>query len=148
MSKYNFHATHEIKASAETVWDILTDVKQFPDWNPMIIELDGEMTVGNKFNFTVKQIDGKLLKLSGKFKTIDANRELRWGGGIPGCLFGEHYFVIEPAGEDRCVFHHGEDWSGMLMPLIWRWLEPKGKPLYPAMNEALKARAETIYPNK
>lgn len=143
-SKYNFHHTLDIHCSARRVWEILTDFGRYPDWNPMIVRLEGSLGMNNKFSFTVRQTSGKRLKLSASFKKIAAPAELRWGGGVAGFLYGEHYFIIEPRGEDRCRLQHGENWSGMLMPFIWQWLEPKGKPLYPAMSEALKARAEAF----
>lgn len=143
-SKYNFHHTLAIRCSDRRVWDLLTDFRTYPKWNPMIVRLDGSLAVNQKFSFTVRQTNGKRVKLSASFKTVETPTELRWGGGIPGLLYGEHYFIIDPIGGDNCRLQHGENWSGMLMPFIWRWLEPKGKPLYPAMSEALKARSESL----
>jgi hypothetical protein len=144
MPKYNFHCTHDIQAGPEKVWEVLTDVASFPLWNPMIVKLSGDVTVGEKFKFTVRGIDGRLMKLTAKFKTITPGKELRWGGGLPGLIYGEHYFVIEPKGNSACTFHHGENWRGLFMRFIWGWLEPRGKPLYPAMSTALKQRVESI----
>lgn len=146
MTKYMFHCSHEINACADDVWRVLTDFDDYPHWNPMIVGLDGITDEGRKLRFTVRQLSGKRITLSAVFMKIEAPTELRWGGGMPGLLYGEHYFVIEPEGEDRCKLHHGEDWSGMLMPLLWWWLEPRGKPLYPAMSEALKERVEMMHP--
>ncbi|MGZ4891826.1 MAG: SRPBCC family protein, partial [Halobacteriota archaeon] len=40
----------EINASAERVWHILTDFAAFPQWNPFIRQISGELTVGGKLD--------------------------------------------------------------------------------------------------
>ncbi|PTB91085.1 SRPBCC domain-containing protein, partial [Marivirga lumbricoides] len=36
-----------IKALSETVWDILTDFEKYPQWNPFIKSVKGEVKEGN-----------------------------------------------------------------------------------------------------
>ena len=37
----------EIQASAERVWQLLTDFASFPQWNPFIRKASGNIRVGN-----------------------------------------------------------------------------------------------------
>jgi hypothetical protein len=38
----------EIKASSETVWNLLTDISRVPEWNPFIRRLQGKLEAGQK----------------------------------------------------------------------------------------------------
>ena len=40
----------EIGATAERVWDILTDFAAYPAWNPFIPRLDGSVAVGARLD--------------------------------------------------------------------------------------------------
>lgn len=142
MFKHTIETAIAINASSEKVWKKLTDFTAYPDWNPMIIRLDGEARVGAKLKFAVRQMSGKLLNLAARFKRVDPARELRWAGGLRGLLRGEHYFVIERTGENSCRFRHGETFSGLLIPLLKLFLEFKGRPLFLALNNALRGEVE------
>ena len=72
---------------------------------------------------------------------VEENRELTWGGGIPGIFWGEHVLLIEPIHRDRTRLVHNEDFSGFAV----RFADLPPQVLtqgYQAMNRALKARAE------
>lgn len=142
MFKHEIETTVEIQGASDAVWGKLQDFAAYADWNPMIVQLDGEARPGNKLQFVVKQLDGKLLKLAARFKRIEPGKELRWAGGVPGVVHGEHYFVIESIGEGCCRFRHGEVFSGLLIPFLKSFLERKGRPLYQAMNNSLRDLVE------
>jgi uncharacterized protein YndB with AHSA1/START domain len=36
-----------INASKEKVWHVLTDFKRYPQWNPFITSVEGELVKGN-----------------------------------------------------------------------------------------------------
>ena len=42
------HAEIEIQATAERVWQLLTDFERFPQWNPFIRQVKGQAKVGAK----------------------------------------------------------------------------------------------------
>ena len=58
---------------------------------------------------------------------------------IPGLFVGRHYFRLEAEGACRLV--HGEQFSGLLLPLMGGMLADTEKGFH-AINAALKARAE------
>ncbi len=74
----------------------------------------------------------------------EAEREFRWIGSliIPGIFDGEHILRIEPLGPDRVRFVQEERFSGVLAPLILRFIRQSTLEGFAAMNRALKARAE------
>ena len=62
--------------------------------------------------------------------------------GVPGIFDGEHRFRIEPLGQDRVRFVQEERFTGLLAPIILRFVERGTTQGFEAMNQALKARAE------
>jgi uncharacterized protein YndB with AHSA1/START domain len=46
VGKVELNSEIEIKASPETVWNLLTDVSRFPEWNPFIRRLRGKLEAG------------------------------------------------------------------------------------------------------
>lgn len=73
----------------------------------------------------------------------EPSAELVWRGSlpIPGLFAGRHYFRLEPAGGGACRLVHGEDFSGLLLPVMGGMLADTERGFH-AMNAALKARAE------
>ena len=79
---------------------------------------------------------------------LEPGRELRWIGhlGTRGIFDGEHRFRIEPMGSDRVRFVQEERFSGVLAPLIMRFIRDSTMQGFAEMNAALKTRAEGAMP--
>jgi len=45
-----YHTSILINAHLEVVWKELTNFKNYPDWNPIVGKLEGEMKVGSKIS--------------------------------------------------------------------------------------------------
>lgn len=76
---------------------------------------------------------------------FEPGKELRWKGQLlaPGILDGEHYFLLAERSPGEVRFTHGEVFSGLLVPLVFRGSLRAGTERgFAAMNRALKARAE------
>jgi hypothetical protein len=69
-------------------------------------------------------------------------RRMTWTGGMPLGLFrGVRTFRLEPQGADATVFTMREEYTGPLLPLIWRTM-PDLQPSFTRFAEGLKARAQ------
>lgn len=135
----------EINATAERVWQVLTDFTAFPDWNPFIQRAGGEIEVGEQLEVFLQPPDGRGITFKPRVVKAEPNREFRWRGRlwIPGLFDGEHAFIIEPLGEDRVRFEQGEAFGGILVPLLaFMGLFIKTERGFQEMNQALKAQAE------
>lgn len=65
-----------------------------------------------------------------------------WGTrSLPAIFDGEHYFLLEPIGEDRTRLTQGEKFSGILVGLLSGTLAVT-EAGFKDMNAALKQRAE------
>jgi len=137
-------ATIEIFASAQRVWQVLTDFAAFPQWNPFILEISGELNVGGKLDVYLKPLGRPNTRFRPVVLAAKPAQELRWLGrlwGIPKLLDGEHNFLIERLEANRSRFVQREVFNGILVPLLSGTLAGAERSFI-AMNAALKARAE------
>ena len=137
------HTEIEIDAAPEEVWRVLTDFDAYPEWNPFVTSVRGEPAVGARLDIFVQVPEGRGMRFRPKVLRVEPARELRWLGTlpVPGLFNGEHIFQLEPAGEGRTRFLHGERFTGLLIPFMGGVLE-KTERGYVLMNEALKRRVE------
>ena len=131
-----------IEATAVRVWDVLVDFAAYPQWNPFLLNVRGAAEEGRRIRFWFELPRGFRAPACATILAAHRERELRWAGGVPGCLRAEHYFALERCGTADVRFRHGEIFSGLLLPLVWPILARGGKEVYDAMNVALKKRVE------
>ena len=137
----------EINASAEQVWQLLTDFANMDKWNPFIARASGQVKPGERLEIYLNLPDGFGMTIKSTLTKVESNRELRWLGDpiVPGIFNGEHIFTIAPLSPDRVRFIHREEFRGWLVPLILRMVGKKIKRGFEAMNQALKVEAEKQY---
>jgi hypothetical protein len=133
----------QIHASAETIWKILMDFEQYPDWNPFIKSISGEKEVGSRLTAFIGSTGENGMTFQPKVLVYNPNYEFRWLGKLWGGLFfnGEHYFILKELGNHSTQFIHGEKFTGMLVGVLGKMLD-NTKNGFEAMNRALKQRAE------
>src|SRR5262249_46655553 len=109
------HTEIEIHVPAERVWQVLTDFAAYPQWNPFIRRIEGEIKVGARLQVFVQPSGGKGMSFRPTVLTAEPNREFRWLGhlGVAGLFDGEHSFTVEPLGEDLVRFVQSERFGGL-----------------------------------
>jgi hypothetical protein len=138
------HTEIAIEATAERVWEILTDFAAYPAWNAFIPCISGPGTVGSRLDLQMRPPGGRGMQFRPTVLAAAPSQELRWLGqlGVPGLFDGEHRFLIEPLGTNRVRFVQEERFTGLLAPLVLRFIERGTRRGFEAMNHALKTRAE------
>ncbi|MFC2124899.1 SRPBCC family protein [Bacteroidota bacterium] len=133
-----------INASTEEVWSVLTDLKSWKDWNPFIINSEGEAIEGNQIINSMKNGEKVYVFKPEVLKVIE-NREFTWLGRLvmPGVFDGRHSYYLEEmdSGQVKLVQH--ETFSGILSGMFLHKIGEETSANFKAMNEALKQRAET-----
>ena len=128
-----------IKASPEDVWKVLTDFANYPNWNPFIKWIKGEVAEG-------KQIEARIVDMTFKPKVLvfRENREFKWLGKlfIKGLFDGEHKFEMIENEDGSTKFLHSERFGGILVPVFRKKLLIKTLNGFEEMNRALKKRVE------
>src|SRR5215204_1252878 len=136
----------DIEASAEQVWDILTDFASYPQWNPFIRRISGELKAGERLDVRLEPPDSRGITLRPTVLSAEPNRQLRWLGHlfVPGLFDGEHSLSIQALEENRVRFVQSEVFKGVLVPLFARSLDKNTLRGFEEMNGALKERVEAF----
>jgi len=135
----------EIEAPPEVVWRVLTDFAAYPEWNPFIVRIEGDLTVGQILDLTIQPPGRRAMTFRPKVLRCEPNRELRWLGHflVPGLFDGEHAHQLDGLETGRTRYRQSEAFRGLLVPLTGRLLAATQQG-FDAMNTALKARAEML----
>jgi hypothetical protein len=133
----------EINAPPERVWAVVTDFAAYPEWNPFIRRIGGELSEGERLEVRIEPPGARATTFKPTVRAVETNRELRWLGRVllPGIFDGEHSLRIEPLDGGRSRFVQSERFSGLLVGLVKGTLE-KTEAGFEQMNAALKARVE------
>jgi hypothetical protein len=133
----------EIEATPEAVWAVLADTASYPDWNPFVRRLEGELREGERLEARIAPPGGREMTFKPVVLAAQPGRELRWLGRLllPHLFDGEHSFRLERLDDGRTRFVQSESFSGLLVPLLRSSLE-KTRRGFEEMNAALKERVE------
>ena len=132
------HAELTIQADPHQVWAVLTDPDSYPDWNPILIDVEGEFVEGRQLSVNMKNPDGSVTVVSPRVEKVVPNAELNQVGGIPGVLTFDHTWRLEAADGGTRVTQF-EEYRGIGV-LFWdpAWVEAA----YRRANENLRVRIE------
>jgi len=138
------HTEIEIKAPPATVWDVLSAIDSWSEWNRVIggVKLDGPLREGTRGRLTLllpPPLGRRTLAV--RLVTVRPQRELAWKGGVPGLMTGRHGFRLEPTDEGTRLVHT-EVFVGVLAPALIRLLRGQLGKGYRRLNQGLQRRCE------
>jgi hypothetical protein len=138
----------EIRSSSGRIWEILTDFSWYPEWNPFIRSIRGDLVPGGHITVQLRPPNSAGMTIRPVLLRVDQPRELRWRGHLflRGLFDGEHIFEIRPLGNQSSLFIQREIFSGLLLPLFEGMLKGGTARGFAEMNVALKERAEGTVP--
>jgi hypothetical protein len=133
-----------INASPEKIWTILTHFDNYPNWNPFIKSIKGEVKVGKKITARIEPPNAKGMTFKPRILVFNPNKELRWLGHLlfAGLFDGEHKFELIDNGNGTTTFIQSEKFKGILVPFFKKQLDNNTKKGFEAMNIKLKELAE------
>lgn len=138
----------EINASPERVWEVLTKFDAYSDWNPFIRKINGQQKVGEQLEAHLQPPDSREITFKPTLVKFEPQKELSWFGKlfIPGLFDRQHIFLIEEISQAKVRFIQKEHFWGILVPLLWRNLNPRLRTGFEQMNEAIKEIVEREHP--
>jgi hypothetical protein len=138
MKSYEAKAT--ITAEPSAIWSILTDAPGYASWDSGVRSVDGQIVPGGRIKVVSEANPGRSFPV--RVTEFEPGRRMTWSGGMPLGLFrGVRTFTLEPDGNGRTEFTVREEYTGPLLPVIWRSMPDLG-PSFKQFAEGLKARAE------
>ncbi|REL24284.1 SRPBCC domain-containing protein [Rhodohalobacter sp. SW132] len=134
----------DIHAPVSVVWQVLTEFDQYPEWNPFITSLTGEIAPGERFRVTLQPPGSRAMTFRPVCTHLSENRRFSWRGNLifPGLFDGEHIFEMTEIKNETTRFIQRENFSGILLPMLWKQLNTKTKEGFELMNQKLKERCE------
>jgi hypothetical protein len=136
----SYDATATIKASPEAIWAILTDAPGYQAWDSGIERVEGSIAPGNRLKVVSKANPGRAFPV--KVTEFPPGQRMTWSGGMPLGLFkGVRTFVLSPQGDGATTLNVREEYTGPLLPMIWRTIPDLG-PSFEQFVTGLKRRAE------
>ncbi len=131
----------DIDAPPSVVWNLLTDLSSYPEWNPHIVRARGDLRVGSSLDIRIRRKGVKDRDMTVTISELEPERRLAWVGTLlhTRIFEGRHVYELEPLDGSRTRLHNRESVRGLLASSA---LTDDPARDYEAMNRALKSRAE------
>jgi hypothetical protein len=135
-----YDATSTIEAAPDDIWAILTDAPGYTRWDSGVERVEGRIAPGERIKVVSEASPGRAFPV--KVTEFTPGRRMTWTGGMPLGLFkGVRTFTLTPQGDGVTRFVMREEYSGPLLPMIWRSMPDLG-PSFERFASGLKRRAE------
>ncbi|MEL7064914.1 MAG: SRPBCC domain-containing protein, partial [Bacteroidota bacterium] len=67
-----------IEATPQEIWNVLMDFESYPDWNPFITSIEGNVQVGRSITVFLQPPGQKVSTFSPKVLVANPQKEFRW----------------------------------------------------------------------
>jgi hypothetical protein len=136
-----YDASSTIEAGPDAVWQILTDAPRYSEWDSGVERVEGRIAPGETIKVVSNVNPGRAFPV--KVTEFVPGQRMTWTGGMPLWLFkGVRTFTLSPQGTGATRFTMREEYTGPLLPLIWRSMPDLG-PSFEQFAKGLKTRAES-----
>jgi hypothetical protein len=130
-----------IHANSDSIWKVLINTKDYPNWNPYIYEVKGIVNKGKMVSFRMKG-DNKDRVFSAKILELDSGKRFAWGGGLLFFLKAKHYFILVPIDKSTTTLIQGEYWKGLFGKTLGKNIYKDACENFVLMNIKLKQLVE------
>ena len=135
-----YEATTDIAAGPEEVWAVLSDAVRWPSWDSGVDSVEGRLALGEKVTIRAAMAPNRAFPVT--VTTWEPPTRLRFSGGMPLGLFrGVRTYSLYPNGPGLTKFHLREEYTGLLLRLIWPTIPDLGSS-FVQFTAGVKARAE------
>lgn len=133
-----------IPSTPENVWQVLTDIDRYKEWNPAITLVQGSLKVGNKVTYYFQETESKGANITSEVIEITPYTHLNHKGGVWGVItFDQHYYLEPHKLGTKFIIH--EEYTGIYVNF---WDESHTYQQYKTMADALKTRVLDLYASK
>jgi hypothetical protein len=139
--------TIEIDAPASVVWEILTDLPRYGEWNPFCIKAESTLELGAPIVMHLTNFWSRDISINTEY--VCANEperllswKLDWVAEWPYAARRDQ--IVTPLGPDRCAYQSINAFYGDTGVHVMRFAGPWVKAAFDNTARALKARAEAM----
>lgn len=130
----------EIKSDPSIIWTLLTNASDYPRWNSTVISIDGDITLGGKFNLKSTLDPKRIFKL--RVKEYQPENKLVWGDGM-----GNRVYTLAKSSNGSVLLSMTEKIGGPIFPLFAKMI-PSFDKSFEQFAADLKKEAESIMNTK
>lgn len=135
-----------IQAPDEIVWEILSDIPGWADWNPIYPKAQGVIRIGDRWTLELALPGERPRTIHPVILDWAPYDHIHWRlDMLRGWARTVRFLEIEKMGEENVIFSNGEIFDGLLGPSIARRMRKPVLEGFEALNEALKTRAEALW---
>ena len=141
--------TVDIAAPARVVWQVLTDMPRYNEWNPFCVKAESTLEMGAAVNMKLMNyaVPGSIVPNCEFICALEPERLISWA--LPHSdawpYPARRDQVIEPTGADSCRYFSTDAFLGANGIHVFRFAGPWVKRAFDDSGRALKARAEELY---
>jgi len=135
----------EIAAPAAVVWEVITDVARYPEWNPFQVELQTSFKPGDPIDMQVKLLAKPQAQREWVTEFVPGKRFAYRMKPVPlNTLSSQRSHDIEALGPNRTRYRSYFHLRGWLHPVVVALLGGKLQAGFAGMTAALHQRAEEL----
>jgi len=140
--------TVEIDAPASVVWEILTDLPRYGEWNPFCIKAESTLEIGAPIVMHLTNFWSQDIAINTEYVCAnDPERMLSWqlGWQADWPYAARRDQLVTALGPDRCTYQSINAFFGDTGTHVMRFASPWVKAAFDNTARALKTRAEAMY---
>ncbi|MDB5972527.1 MAG: hypothetical protein JWQ90_4977 [Hydrocarboniphaga sp.] len=138
--------TIEIKAPASIVWEVITDLAAYPQWNPFCVACSSTLKPGDPIDLTVK-LFARPQKQREWIKQHVPGKRLGYSmKPVPlGALSSHRSHEVKSIGNDRTRYASRFELRGWMVPLVRGLMGAKLEAGFAGMTDGIRLRAESLW---
>ncbi|MAJ60090.1 MAG: hypothetical protein CBC48_08925 [bacterium TMED88] len=138
----------EVRASAQVLWQVITDFDRYADWNPFVIACAADLREGQPIDMKVQLFKHFAQPQRETIFEVNPGVAFRYGlgPGRLGALSSLRSHEVQPRGSDQSLYRSHFRLTGWLAPLTKVWLGQRLEHGFRAMTQALVTQAEALPP--
>ncbi len=138
--------TVEINAPAAVVWEVISDLKRYPEWNPFCLSARSTLKPGDPIDMTVKLLARPQQQREWMLEYVDGKRFAYRMKPVPlGALSSFRSHDVAPAGAERSHYRSYFHLKGWMRGVVLGLFRAKLEAGFAGMTDAIKSRAEALW---
>lgn len=142
---YRIQSRVGVQAPAFAVWDVISNLEGWKDWNPLFTEAEGRLSIGTLLRLRRVRAGGK-----GELEEVRVvdwvpNEQILWLKVIAPFARSLAFLEIEALSETGCVLAVGEVFDGVIGERLGKKQRRELREGWTRLAEAAKAQAEATW---
>jgi uncharacterized protein YndB with AHSA1/START domain len=140
------HTEIIIEATPEQVWSVLTDTESYPNWNEIILKIDGKIEDKGEVDVLFKAGPKAKPQLFHNLLYVEDGVEFYWSQVQAMGIKDKHCFRVEATDDGKTRFIQSDQALGGLTWMLGKVAAKTQLDVYPMFNRSLKAEVEKRFP--